>query len=40
MVKNIRLVMLFDMFIKLISEMTTSFSNVARTTADICKFRY
>ena len=40
MFKNMRLVIFFDMFINLIFEMTTSFANVAKTTASTSKFIY
>ena len=35
MLKNMRLVILFDMFLNPSFKMTTSFANIARTTAGI-----
>ena len=35
MLKNMKLVILFDMFLNPSFKMTTSFANVARTTASI-----
>ena len=40
MFKNIRLVILFDMLLDLSFKMTTSFANIARTTASTSKFIY
>ena len=36
MFKNMRLVILFGMFLNPSFKMTTSFGNVARTTAGVC----
>ena len=40
MFKNTRLVNLFDMLLNPSFKMTTSFANIARTTASISKFIY
>ena len=40
MFKNIRIVILFDMLINPSFKMTTSFANIARTTAGTIKFIY
>ena len=40
MFKNMRLLILFDMFLKTSFKMTTNFANVARTTASTSKFIY
>ena len=40
MFKNMRLVILFDMFLNPSFKMTTSFANIARTTASTSKFIY
>ena len=40
MFKNMTLVILFDMFLNPSFKMTTSFANVARTTASTSKFIY
>ena len=40
MFKNMRLVNLFDMLLNLSFKMTTSFTNIARTTASKSKFTY
>ena len=40
MFKNIKLVLLFDMFLNPGFKMTTSFANVAGTAASTCKFIY
>ena len=40
MFKNMRLVILFDMFLNPSFKMTKSFANVARTTASTGKFVY
>ena len=40
MFKNMRLVILFDMFLNPSFKMTTGFANVARTTASTSKFIY
>ena len=40
MFKNMRLVILFDMFLNPSFKMTTSFANIARTTAIASKFIY
>ena len=38
--KNMGLVILFDMFLNPSFKMTTSFANIARTTASTSKFVY
>ena len=40
MFKNMRLVILFDMLLNPSFKMTTSFVNIARTTASTSKFIY
>ena len=40
MFKNMRLVILFDMLLNPSFKMTTSFANIARTTASTSKFIY
>ena len=40
MFKNMRLVILFGMFLNPSFKMTTTFTNVARTTANTSKFIY
>ena len=40
MFKNMRFVILFDMFLNSSFKMTASFTNVARTTASKSKFIY
>ena len=40
MFKNMRLVILFDMFVNPSFKMTTGFANIARTTASTSKFIY
>ena len=40
MFKNMGLVILFDMFLNPSFKMTTSFANIARTTASTSKFVY
>ena len=40
MFKNMRLVILFDMLLNPSFKMTTSFTNIARTTASTSKFKY
>ena len=40
MFKNMRLVILSDMFLNPNFKMTTSFANIARTTATTSKFIY
>ena len=40
MFKNMRLVLFFDMFLNPSFKMTTSFANIARTTAGASKFIY
>ena len=40
MFKNMRLVILFDMLLNPSFKITTSFANIARTTASISKFIY
>ena len=40
MFRNMRLVILFDMFLNPSFKMTTGFANVARTTASTSKFIY
>ena len=40
MFKNMRLVILFDMFLNPSFKMTTSFTNIARTTASTSKLIY
>ena len=40
MFKNMGLVILFDMFLNPSFKMTTSFANIARTTASASKFVY
>ena len=40
MVKNMRLVFLFDMFLNTSFKITTSFANIARTAASTSKFIY
>ena len=40
MFKNMRLVILFDIFLNPSLKMTTSFTNIARTTAGTSKFIY
>ena len=40
MFKNMRLVILFDMFLNPSFKMITSFVNVVRTTASTSKFTY
>ena len=38
MFKNMRLVILFDMFLNASFKLTTSFASIARTTASTSKF--
>ena len=40
MVKNMRLVFLFDMFLNPSFEITTSFANIGRTAVSTSKFIY
>ena len=40
MFKNMRLVVLFDMFLNPSFKMTTGFANIARTTASTSEFIY
>ena len=40
MFKNMRLVILFDMFLNPSFKMTTSFANIAKTTVSTNKFIY
>ena len=40
MVKNMRLVILFDMLLNPTFKLTASFANIARTTASTSKFIY
>ena len=40
MFKNMRFITLFDMFLNASFKMTTSFANMARTTAGTSKFIY
>ena len=40
MFENMRLVILFDMFLNPSFKMTTSFANIAKTTASTNKFIY
>ena len=40
MFENMRLVILFDMFLNLSFKMTTGFGNIAKTTASTSKFIY
>ena len=40
MFENMRLVILFDMFLSPSFKMTTSFANIAKTTASTNKFIY
>ena len=40
MFENMRLVILFDILLNPIFKMTTSFDNIARTTASTSKFIY
>ena len=40
MFKNMRFVILFDMLLNPSFKMTTSFANIARTTASTSKFIY
>ena len=40
MFKNMRLVILFDMFLNPSFKMATSFANIVRTTASTSKFIY
>ena len=40
MFKNLRLVIVFDMFLNPSFKMSTSFANIARTTGSTSKFIY
>ena len=40
MIENMRLAILFDMLLNPSFKMTTSFANIARTTASTSKFMY